>query len=84
MDSSNPSKPRMWHSVFLCIVLYLAGFTGAILLAFYLMGELEDPAYLFYFAPVPGLLFYGVYYVITQKLDSFFESRPEEGSPGNA
>jgi hypothetical protein len=48
------------------------------------MGELEDPAYLFYFAPVPGLLFYGVYYVITQKLDSFFESRPEEGSPGNA
>lgn len=73
-------KNWVWPSVFYCFALYLAGFTAAILTTFYLMGEMEDPSFLVYLVPVPGFLFYGIYYIITQKLDPFLESRAGGGS----
>lgn len=60
--------------------LFLASFgvMGMVIMAFYLLAEVNEPEYLLYFAPIIGLLFYGSWYVIQHKLgNTFSQSFPD-------
>jgi hypothetical protein len=48
----------------------LTGFAlaGIFMILLFLFTEISNPEYLAYFAPILGLLFYGSYYIINNKL----------------
>jgi len=59
-------------STFNSIALTAFAVFGLILVVFYFMAEIEEPEYLVYFAPILGLMFYCMYYVVNHKLDTGF------------
>lgn len=69
--TSDQIKTR--HSfTFNSIVLSAFSVFGLVLVVFYFMAEIQEPEYLVYFAPILGLMFYCMYYVVNHKLDTKF------------
>ena len=54
------------------IVLTVFSAFGLLLVVFYFLAEIEEPEYLVYFAPILGLIFYCMHYVVNHKLDTNF------------
>jgi hypothetical protein len=69
------TQNKAQSSTFNSIALFIVAVMGIILMAFYLMAEIDEPEYLLYFAPILGLLFYGSYYIINHKIDPQFLNR---------
>jgi len=57
---------------FSSFALFTFAFIGIFLVVFFFLFEIQEPEYLIYFAPIVGLLFYGSYYIINNKLDISF------------
>jgi hypothetical protein len=61
-------------STFNSIILTAFSVLGLVLVVIYFMAEIDEPEYLVYFAPILGLMFYCMYYVVNHKLDTNFLS----------
>ena len=69
---TSPTKNSGTSTNFNYIALSAFACFGLILVIFYFLAEIEEPEYLVYFAPILGLIFYCMYYVVNHKLDTSF------------
>ena len=69
---TSPTKNSGTSTNFNYIALSVFAFLGLILVIFYFLAEIEEPEYLVYFAPILGLIFYCMNYVVNHKSDTSF------------
>lgn len=62
--------------------LFLTAFAaiGTILISYYLFSEINRPEYLVFYAPIFGLLLFGIYYIIIKNVAIHFRGNRFNGS----